>query len=98
MNIRSNAMSEFNMPPGVSTTMIPGNKAKKKAKPCRCEAYPFPHRWLGGACLKEQIARDREIDESDRWLEDMMRRPRRNPDHYLDDPRHGQCKNGKFEG
>ena len=92
-------MSEFNMPPGVSTAMIPGNeKPKKKSKPCRCEAYPFPHRWLGGACLIEHAKRGDATEEADRWLEDMNRRPRRNADHYLDDPRHGQCKNGKFEG
>lgn len=92
-------MSEFNMPPGVTTAMIPGNQASKtKTKPCKCPAYPFPHRWLGGACLKEQLAKDREIEDADCWVANMIRRPRRNQDNYLDDPRHDQCKNGKFTG
>lgn len=21
------------------------------AEPCRCSAYPFPHRWFGGQCV-----------------------------------------------
>lgn len=23
---------------------------KRKVSPCRCGAYPFPHRWLSGKC------------------------------------------------
>lgn len=67
-----------------------------RQKTCRCDAYAFPHREYGGKCDGfDSEAGDEEA--ADRWLSGVMRRPRRNPDHFLDDPRHGQCRNGKFE-
>ena len=62
---------------------------RPRKPPCRCDAYPFPHRLLGGKCCGE---RDDE-EAADRWLSNMLRRGGRlNEDERLDDPRHGQAK------
>ena len=52
----------------------------KPRKPCRCEAYPFPHRKYGGKCE----AYDPEAGDE----EAADKRGYRNIDEFLDDPRH----------
>lgn len=40
---------------------------KKKQRTCRCEAYPFPHRFRSGACAdfdeKDSTAEDQRLDD-----------------------------------
>ena len=59
-------------------------------KPCRCEAYRFPHREYGGLCAGDPDRGDEE--SADRWLTYAMKRGYRNMDELLDDPRRGQAK------
>ena len=61
---------------------------------CRCAAYRFPHREGGGRCEGDPERGDDAA--ADRWLLGLMERGRRNEDERLDDPRHDQCRNGKF--
>lgn len=56
----------------------------KKRKPCRCDAYPFPHRELGGKCEGEP-REDTEV--ADRWWARKFN-GRPSQDERLDDPRH----------
>lgn len=35
-----------------------------KPSPCRCTAYPFPHRWLGGKCQGEEAVNWNRIYEA----------------------------------
>ena len=59
-------------------------------------AHPETHHSSGELLeiIRDLVAEQEPFDE-DRGEE----RPRsvRNIDHELDDPRHGQCRNGKFE-
>ena len=61
------------------------------AKPCRCEAYPFPHRKYGGKCEAYDPEAGNE-EAADRWLMGLMERGYRNIDEKLDDPRRGQAE------
>jgi len=54
-----------NLPPGVSVMDAHVNPyAEKRAKPCRCDAYKFPHRWMGGACEGGYAPDEPEYPES----------------------------------
>ena len=67
------------------------DREKERRKPCRCEAYPFPHRKYGGKCeAYDPEAGDEEA--ADRWLMGLMERGYRNIDEKLDDPRRGQAE------
>lgn len=48
------------------------------AQPCRCRAYPFPHRVLSGKCGEQ---------EEPAYVRGFLARD----DHSADDPRHGQA-------
>ena len=60
-------------------------------------AHPETHHSSGELLeiIRDLVAEQEPFDE-DRG--DGCPRPERNADHKLDDPRHGQCRNGKFEG
>ena len=60
-------------------------------KPCRCNAYPFPHREYGGKCEAYDPERGDE-ESADRWLMGLMERGYRNIDELLDDPQRGQAE------
>ena len=44
--------------------------------PCRCPAYPFPHRKNGGDCCPES-REVRDEGAADRWLASMILNPSR---------------------
>lgn len=56
---------------------------KVKATICRCEAYPFPHRYLGGKCIGYDPDRPDE-EAADRWLLRLMERGHRVLDAFKD--------------
>lgn len=49
-----------------------------KGPKCRCHAYPYPHRWGGGKCVK-WFAVEEVFDEGVECLSCSMRRTSREP-------------------
>ncbi len=53
-----------------------GKNPRKRKVVCRCEAYPFPHRYLGGKCIGHDPDRPDE-EAADRWLMRLMEKGHR---------------------
>ena len=54
---------------GAGDLAVLGGEVRRKAQvTCRCRAYGFPHRWLGGACGDSA---------AERWKDEILDDPRR---------------------